>query len=242
VRFTLLVSLVTAITLGSIIFFQYKRQRKKNAIIGKQATELQTLMKEIHHRVKNNLQIISSLLDLQALSIKDKEASEAVKEGKNRVQSMALIHQNLYNDGNVRGIAMEGYILHLAQHLFDSYNIHSEKIKLVTDIEPLSLDVDTVIPIGLVFNELISNSLKYAFTDRENGEIRVQLKKQHDALFLQVKDNGNGFPTQVNTTLISSFGMKLIKVFAQKLKAKLDIYNDSGACITMIINRFKLAD
>jgi two-component system, sensor histidine kinase PdtaS len=242
VRVTLLTGLVTAIALGSVIFFQYQRQRKKNALIGKQANELQTLMKEIHHRVKNNLQIISSLLDLQALSIQDKEAAEAVKEGKNRVQSMALIHQNLYNDGNVRGIAMDNYITHLAQNLFDSYNVKAEKIKLITHIEPLNLDVDSVIPIGLVLNELISNSLKHAFTNRETGEIVIQLKKQQEGLFLQVKDNGNGFTNQPHLSLTSSFGMKLIKAFCQKLKAKLDMWNDNGACITIIIHRFKLAD
>jgi two-component system, sensor histidine kinase PdtaS len=240
-RFILLTSATGLLLSAAIIFLLYRRQKRKNRIIEKQGVELQTLMKEIHHRVKNNLQVISSLLDLQALSIKDKEASEAVREGKNRVQSMALIHQNLYNDGNVRGIAMEGYINNLAQHLFDSYNIKPEKIKLVMDIESLSLDVDTAIPIGLVLNELISNSLKYAFINREEGEIWVQLKQQESSLFLQVKDNGNGFPPLNEAPLPPSFGMKLLRAFAQKLKAKLDIYNDHGACVSMRIDRFKLA-
>ncbi|MEP7144088.1 MAG: sensor histidine kinase, partial [Ferruginibacter sp.] len=192
-RLALIAALTTVWVLGVVIFFQYRKQKRKNSIIQKQSDELQTLMKEIHHRVKNNLQIISSLLDLQSLSIKDLHASEAVKEGKNRVQSMALIHQNLYNDGNIKGIEVHNYIQNLANNLFDSYNIQKQKIKLVTDIEPLNIDVDTVIPIGLIVNELISNSLKYAFNEKGEGEIKITLKLNMNNLLLQVKDNGDGF-------------------------------------------------
>lgn len=240
-RLVLTAGLVLLIGLGSVIFMQYHRQRNKNSIIEKQSEELQTLMKEIHHRVKNNLQIISSLLDLQSLTIKDTQAAEAVKEGRNRVQSMALLHQNLYTDGNIRGVPIESYIHTLAQNLFDSYNIRPEKIKLITDIESLNLDIDTVIPIGLILNELISNSLKYAFKNRESGEIFVQLKMQDDTLMLKVKDNGNGFPPENFPVSVQSFGMKMIRAFSQKLKAKLEIYNDGGACVTMSIDRFKIA-
>ena len=109
-RLSLTIGLSTALLLSGLIFYQFKKQKKKNAIIEKQAQELETLMKEIHHRVKNNLQVISSLLDLQSLAIKDEKAANAVKEGKNRVHSMALIHQNLYNEGNIKGIKMADYI------------------------------------------------------------------------------------------------------------------------------------
>jgi two-component system, sensor histidine kinase PdtaS len=241
-RWSLLTGLVAVLVLGSIIFYQYKKQQKKRAIIEKQSDELQTLMKEIHHRVKNNLQIISSLLDLQSLTIKDSQASEAVKEGKNRVQSMALIHQNLYNEGNIRGISMESYINNLADSLFHSYNIRPEQVKMKTHIEEMNLDVDTVIPIGLILNELISNSLKYAFRGRAGGEISVDLVKQPEgSLLLKVKDNGNGFPPGAGTTSSDSFGMKMINAFAQKLKAKLAIYNDDGAVVEMRIGKYKTA-
>ena len=240
-RLSLLAALTTVLVLGAIIFHQYRKQKRKNSIIQKQSDELQTLMKEIHHRVKNNLQIISSLLDLQSLSIKDIHASEAVKEGKNRVQSMALIHQNLYNDGNIKGIEVRNYIQNLADSLFDSYNIQKQKIKLVTDIDPLNIDVDTVIPLGLIVNELISNSLKYAFSEKEEGEIKVTLKQKANNLLLQIRDNGNGFaPGWADNK--NSFGYKLIKAFAQKLKAKLDVHNDDGACVTMTISKYKLAN
>lgn len=239
-RIQLMMTAALLLLSGAAIFVLYRRQRTKNRLIQKQSEELQTLMKEIHHRVKNNLQIISSLLDLQSISINDKEASEAVKEGKNRVLSMALIHQNLYTEGNIKGIKVKDYIQNLAGSLFDSYNIQKEKIKLVTDIEPLNLDVDTVIPIGLIINELLSNSLKYAFAGREEGEIRVSLRQHLKELQLQIRDNGIGFSSGwMNNS--ASFGYKLIKAFSQKLKAKLEVYNDGGACVTMNIQKYKLA-
>ena len=240
-RLVLLFGLAIAVILAGIIFYQYKKQRNKNIIIQKQAEDLQTLMKEIHHRVKNNLQIISSLLDLQSLTIKDGQASEAVKEGKNRVQSMALIHQNLYNEGNIKGIIVHDYIHNLAQSLFDSYNIEKDKVKLTTDIDHMNLDIDTVIPIGLIVNELISNSLKYAFKNKSNGELSVVLKQEGNELLLRVQDNGNGFKSGWNSNGEQSFGFKLIKAFAQKLKGKLDVYNDNGACVSMRIKKYKMA-
>ncbi len=239
-RLSLLFGLTTALLLGGLAYRQFKKQKNKNIIIEKQADELETLMKEIHHRVKNNLQVISSLLDLQALNIKDEKAAYAVKESKNRVQSMALIHQNLYNEGNIKGIKMDDYIQNLAKSLFDSYNIKPETIKLTTDIDPLSIDVDTVIPIGLTINELISNSLKYAFNNQDAGEITVVLKQDGKDLLLKVKDNGRGFKEGYDHQG-NSFGFKIIKAFAQKLKAKLDVYNDNGACVEMRISKYKLA-
>jgi len=240
-RLTLIIGLSISLALATIIFYQYRRQKNKNTIIKKQSDELQTLMKEIHHRVKNNMQIVSSLLDLQSFSIEDSRASEAVKESRNRVQSMALIHQNLYNEGNIKGIQMQDYIQNLAQNLFDSYNIQKDKIKLITDIEKLNLDVDTVIPIGLIVNELVSNSLKYAFNEKGFGEVCVELKKINNELILKVHDNGKGFAEDWDKHAKHSFGYKLIKAFAQKLKAKLDIYNNNGACFVMRITKFRLA-
>jgi two-component sensor histidine kinase len=240
-RISLLLGLGLFVALGAVIFFMYRKQKKKNIIIQNQADDLKTLMREIHHRVKNNLQVISSLLDLQSLSIKDRQASGAVREGKLRVQSMALIHQNLYNEGNIKGILMRDYINNLVENLFHSYNIQQNKIRLFTDIEHINLDVDTVIPLGLIINELINNSLKYAFKEKEHGEIYVALKVNDKKLELHVKDNGCGFPPTWNSFQSKTFGYKLINAFAQKLKASLDVYNDNGACVLMNISRYKLA-
>ena len=187
------------------------------------------------------MQIVSSLLDLQSNSIKDNQAAEAVKEGKNRVQSMAIIHQHLYQDGNVRAIKMNEYIHTLTDNLFASYNVDPKKITLSTEIENINLDIDTVIPIGLIINELVSNSLKYAFKGQSAGTLNITLKDKADHLELLVKDNGNGFPVGLNANRQHSFGLQLISAFAQKLKAKLDIYNDNGAAVFMQIKKYKIA-
>jgi two-component sensor histidine kinase len=226
---------------GGVILFQYRKQRIKNNVIQKQSDDMQVLMKEIHHRVKNNLQVISSLLDLQSMTIADNQASEAVKEGKNRVQSMALIHQNLYSEGNIKGIRTKEYISNLLQSLCDSYNVTNDKVKVKTDIDDLNLDVDTMIPLGLVLNELVSNTLKYAFKDGVAGELNVVLKKQPEHLLLRVSDNGAGYPEGVNIKEGKSFGMKMIRAFAQKLKANLNIYNNNGAVTEMLITKYNLA-
>ncbi|MFZ1528363.1 MAG: sensor histidine kinase [Ferruginibacter sp.] len=240
VRTTLVAGSLLLLLSGALIFSLYRKQMEKNRIIQRQSEDLKTLMKEIHHRVKNNLQVISSMLDLQSLSIKDEQAAGAVREGKIRVQSMALIHQNLYSEGNIKGIVMRDYIRHLVQNLFHSYNIREDRVHLVTDIDELNLDVDTVIPLGLILNELITNSLKYAFKESAEGEIFVGLKHCNKELQLKVKDNGCGFPPNWNSLKETSFGYSLVSTFAQKLKAKLDVYNDGGACVSMNIMRYKL--
>jgi two-component sensor histidine kinase len=240
-RIMILGGLALTVLSGSIIFYLYRMQRSKNRLIEKQKDELQTLMKEIHHRVKNNLQVISSLLDLQSRAITNTQASEAIKEGRNRVLSMALIHQNLYGDNNIKRISIRSYIINLSNGLIDSYNIEKGRIAIDTDIDDLNLDVDTVIPIGLILNELVSNALKHAFEGRKNGNIHITLKESDELLHLHVKDNGIGFPGDPNQVFSSSFGMKLIRAFAVKLKAKMDLYNDDGACIAMHIRKYKKA-
>lgn len=226
---------------AGIILFQYRKQRTRNMLIQKQSADLEVLMKEIHHRVKNNLQIVSSLLDLQSHSIRDAQAHEAVKEGKNRVQSMALIHQNLYSLGNIKGIRVKEYVSNLLMTLCDSYNISNDNVRINAEIDDLNLDVDTMIPLGLVLNELVSNSFKYAFRDMTNGKLCISLKEDAGLLYLQVRDNGKGFPENLDLQKSRSFGLKMIRAFSQKLKAQLDIHNDNGAVVIMKISKFKTA-
>ena len=241
IRLVLLAGLFSLMALGILALYQTNRVKSKKEIIQKQSDELQTLMKEIHHRVKNNIQIVSSLLDLQSITQKDGEAAEAIKEGKNWVQSMALIHQHLYQEGNIRGIKIDGYIITLTQILFSSYHISSDRIVFRTDIENLNLDVDTVIPLGLIINELVSNSLKYAFGSIDKGIVSISLKEKNDSLELFVRDNGKGFPTGLDIHKNQSFGLQLITAIAQKLKARLDFYNDNGAAVHIQIKKFRFA-
>lgn len=212
---------------------------KQNKIIEKSLAEKEILLREIHHRVKNNLQIVSSLLSLQSNYIKDEQALDAVKESRNRVQSMSLIHRNLYQEDNLTGINVQVYIENLTDNLFESYNIQPGRIKLSKEIEPINLDVDTVIPIGLILNELITNSLKYAFAAGREGIIKVILKEQNENLYLSVYDNGIGLPPDFEPGAKKSFGHKMINAFLQKLKGEIKMYTEDGTKVDIVIKNFK---
>ena len=147
------------------MFRQKEEIEQKNSIISKALDEKEILLKEIHHRVKNNLHFISALLGLQTDHVSDQVALDALQEGQDRVQSMALIHQDLYQRDDLTSVNVKDYFIKLTEGLFDSYNIHTDDITLQLDIANLDLDVDTVVPIGLIVNELVSNCLKYAFSD-----------------------------------------------------------------------------
>jgi len=154
---------------------------------------------------------------------------------------MAIIHRFLYQENNIPGICIEDYLKNLSENLFASYNISPDKIQLRTDIDKLSLDVDTVIPLGLIINELVSNSLKYAFNNRDTGTLLISLKEKDNCLCLLVKDNGQGFPDRKDIQQMQTFGLQLIGAFARKLKAELELYNDNGAVVCMRIKKYKLA-
>ncbi len=247
ILFYSLALILATIAVGSI-FLLYRNKQKtngqlevKNNIISKSLEEKEILLKEIHHRVKNNLQVVSSLLNLQSRNISDVKALAAIKEGRDRVKSMALIHQNLYNDENLTGVDVKDYIEKLTQSLFASYNIQAEKVLLETDIDHLNLDVDTVIPIGLILTELISNALKYAFDETQpNGNLQVQLKQDKGNLLLRVKDNGKGLPQNWSYENSTSLGYQLIRSFAAKMKAMLTITGNNGTDVQMIITKYKL--
>jgi len=224
--------------MGAMLWKLYKGSTKKNEIISVALNEREILLKEIHHRVKNNLQFISSLLGLQTEHIEDEAALGALQEGQDRVQSMALIHQNLYQDKNLTGVNIKDYFLKMIHGLFDSYNIRDDQIELNLSVDDLNLDVDTVIPIGLIVNELITNSLKYAFTNMDKGIITISLHEEGEILRLKVVDNGIGFGDDELPTLGSSFGYRLIEAFASQLRAELSVDGSSGTVVTLDIQKY----
>ncbi len=244
-------SLMALLALGAgILALVWKQSRirknnqmlllQKNKIIEKALEEKEYLFKEIHHRVKNNLQIVSSLLYLQSQHIADGSALEALREGRSRVQSMALIHQNLYQEDNLSGVDVKTYFGKLAKSLFDSYKVQQERIQLHTEIEALNLDVDTLIPLALILNELLSNALKYAFPDDRKGNLTVKIGLQDENLLLRVADDGIGLPANFDKRQHQSLGYELIRLFAQKLNARLDIVSDGGTEVTLKIAKFKV--
>ncbi len=243
-----ILSTLLFIGLAGIAYKAFTSNRKKKnqlniqkEIIEKSLEEKEILLKEIHHRVKNNLQIVSSLLSLQSNYISDEKALDAVRESKNRVQSMAIIHQNLYQDESLVNIDVKEYVEKLVEYLFHSYNIHNSNIQLEMDIQPLRLDVDTLVPLGLVLNELINNCLKYAFPEPHKGKIKVILKHENTSLKLSVYDNGIGMQGDASHFNQNSFGHKMINAFMKKLKGDIKIYNEDGTKVDIEIKNFKTA-
>lgn len=235
-----------SILLLLLLYFLRKKSQinsvlnEKNKIISKSLQDKDILLREIHHRVKNNLQVVSSLLNLQSNFISDDVALEAIKEGKNRVSSMALIHQNLYQEENLTSINSKEYFNELIDSLFDSYNIDEGNIDLEKDIDDLDIDVDTMIPLGLIVNELVSNALKHAFEGIEHkGKIKLILKEKENILKLTISDNGIGMSKEQFFNS-DSFGNKMIKAFKQKLNAEFFVESDQGTSVSIHIKNYKV--
>ncbi|MDI6886384.1 MAG: histidine kinase dimerization/phosphoacceptor domain -containing protein [archaeon] len=192
--------------------------------------EKEILLRELHHRVKNNLQIICTLLYLQSGYIKDKEAFEMFRDSQNRIKSMALIHDKLYKFKDLGKIDIAEYIRELATDLFHSYGVKPDGIKLRINVHEVLLGVDTAIPIGLIINELVSNSLKHAFPDGKKGTIRVELLRSvnENSFTLIVGDNGLGFPKDLDFRNTGTLGLQLVITLVEQLKGTIELDRSRG--------------
>ncbi|XGV94715.1 MAG: sensor histidine kinase [Leptolyngbya sp. BL-A-14] len=199
--------------------------------------EKEVLFKEIHHRVKNNLQIVYSLLRLQRRQLKDQLAANALLESQSRIESIALIHEKLYQSEDLTQINLAEYIPSLIASLFSTYNVNSSQIILETQIEPILLDIDRAIRYGLIINELLSNALKYAFplVDQSNSWISVELFKQpkDSAVVLSVKDNGVGLPGHINFSKPETLGLQLVHGFVGQMGGYLQMCCQNGTAFQM---------
>lgn len=213
-----------------VLYRIFLRKKKYSHLLEKKNLEKEFLLKEIHHRVKNNLETISSLLALQTSKIKNKEFQEIMEETQNRVHSMGMIHKRLYQGENMKSIEMKGFFESLGNYSIDTFDV-PDKVKFYTEMEPLELDVDWAIPIGLIVNELISNSIKYAFPDNRQGKISVKLIEKESRLLLQVADNGIGMPE--NPTIHGTgFGSELIRLLTRQLDGKMTLFNQAGTKVS----------
>ncbi len=205
-------------------------RKKVNEQINKSLREKEILLREIHHRVKNNMQVIISLLMLQSEKIKDKQILEFFKESKNRIKSMALIHEKFYQSKNFINIDLNGYVKTFVTNLFKSYGINTSKISHKIKIEDVSLGLEDAIPCGLIINELVSNSLKYAFQQDRKGEIRVAFRSiNEDELELTVSDNGIGIPEDLDFRNTESLGLHLVTILAEdQLNGKIELNRKVG--------------
>ncbi len=197
--------------------------------------ENELLLKEIHHRVKNNLEVVSSLLALQSNQIDDENTKEAMLEGQNRVQSIGIVHQKLYQGKNLGAIEMKDYFINLSDSILDSFGAH-KRVQVECVMNALNVDVDTAVPLGLIVNELLTNTIKYAFPDGRSGKVQIKLEqKSNGVLQMQISDNGVGKGSTINGT---GFGGQLISLLTQQLGGTMKEENSNG---THVFFEFKSA-
>ena len=197
-----------------------------NSVLKLQNKEKETLIKEIHHRVKNNMQIMISLLNLQMNTTDDLSVKNLLLEFQNRIRSMAIIHERLYLAKDISSIAIDEYISELSFSLLSTFK-KNESVKLETSIEKLQFDLDVAIPLGLIINELITNSLKHAFQSSESGQINVILSKnESNGIYFEYSDNGTGFKLPKGKT--ESFGLELIGILIDQLGGTFTLNSEKG--------------
>lgn len=198
----------------------------------KQADEMRRkdlLLKEIHHRVKNNLQIISSLLRLQSRKFTDRDTIEAFRKSQNRAKSMAIAHEKLYQSSDLENIELGNYIETLTKYLVHNYGYNAEDIKINIKIKNVTQGIDTAIPIGLIITELVSNTLKHAFKDRHKGEIQIEITPQEEGYYLlSIKDNGVTFPEDIDFMNTDSLGMRLVISLVEQIEGHIELIRDNG--------------
>jgi PAS domain S-box-containing protein len=200
--------------------------------------EKEVLLREIHHRVKNNLQVISSLLNLQSRHVEDEPALDMFQESRNRVRSMALVHEKLYRSEDLAKVDFCEYIRSLGRHLLISYGVNSTAIDLDVSVEDVFLDINTSIPCGLIINELISNSIKHGFTDRKNGKICVALRPEKNSKYkLVVSDDGVGLPKGLDVTQTESLGLQLVTMLVEQLQGTLHVDNSEGTSFEIVFEK-----
>jgi len=190
--------------------------------------EKNNLLQEIHHRVKNNMQIISSLLNLQIKYVDEEEAVNVLKESQNRIKSMAMIHEKLYMSDDLAHINFVDYIQSLVKNLFYSYNVENTNIKPIFEVEDVTLNMETAVPCGLIISEIVSNSLKYAFPNERKGEIYISLKTVDDKYELIIRENGIGLPEELDFNNLETLGLLLVNNLTEQIDGELTINRSPG--------------
>jgi|APSaa5957512622_1039677.scaffolds.fasta_scaffold09348_4 two-component sensor histidine kinase len=205
--------------------------QQANEQIQQSLYEKEVLLKEIHHRVKNNLQIISSLLSLQLKKTDNREVAEQLAESGHRIHSMALIHERLYQSTDLASIDFGDYVRSLADELLAAYEALSGLTTIEVRIEAISLDIDTAVPCGLIINELVSNALKYAFTPDQTGLVTIELVRDQNEFRLVVSDDGAGFPADIDIRTAPSLGLRIVHSLVRQLRGTLNLTEGRGATI-----------
>ncbi len=232
-----IVFILIVVALLALFIFVYARRKRnqkivlqeKNSIINNSLEEKELLLKEIHHRVKNSLQLVSSLLQLQSKEIQDETALKSIHEGQERVKAMALIHQKLYQNKDLTTIDFHEYCSLLANEIRSIYS-QQETVNIKLEIDNMHFDIDTAIPLGLILNELITNSFKYAFSESKENSLFISITKHEEGNYLLlVKDNGKGLPEDLDLKKVKSLGLRLVKRLSKQLHGSFECLNDNGS-------------
>lgn len=230
----IVIACLLALLLITLLYF-FNKNKKTTQLIKIKNAENELLLKEIHHRVKNNLELVKSLISLQSADLEDSVTKDAMIASQNRVQSMGIIHQKLYQGDNLGSIDMKDYFVNLSDGILDTFNAE-DKIKIECAMDQLELDVDTAVPVGLIVNELLTNALKYAFPNGSKGKIEISLSKPNpETLTLKVADNGIG-KTSNTSPKGTGFGSQLIKLLTLQLNGIMEEHHDNG---TSVLFQFK---
>jgi two-component sensor histidine kinase len=226
----LLAAAVICILLLIIFIIFYKKFQIKR----KANEEKEVMLREIHHRVKNNMQIILSILSLQARKSNDEKAMSFLKESESRIQSMAIIHEMLYQSHNLANISFNDYICQLVDYIFKIYNVNTDKIKYKVVASAIHLDINTAVPLGLIVNELVCNSLKHAFGNKDTGMIIIQLTNVKPKEYeLIISDTGTGLPENFEIKKTNTLGLKLIQTLTKQIEGKLTITSKEGVVFSI---------
>ena len=219
-------------------YISYRNRITSNRLLAAKNAENELLLKEIHHRVKNNLEVVSSLLALQSAQSDDVNTRDAMQESQNRVQSIGIVHQKLYQGSNLGAIEMKDYFLNLSESILDTFGA-DKKVHIECAMEKLDLDIDTAVPLGLIVNELITNTLKYAFPQGSNGKVLIKLEKSKDgALHLEVSDNGVGKSGKITGT---GFGGQLVSLLTRQLGGSMREETKNGTSVFFDFKMDKVA-
>lgn len=235
-------AIVALLFFGIFAYIVYRRITHDNKIITRQKIllekslqEKETLLKEIHHRVKNNLQIISGLLEKQAGKTTDKMTRKLMKEGQNRIFSMALVHHNLYQSKDLNAIEIKSYLQMLTQHIRQSHHTDDVQVELLSDVDETTVNIDIAVPLGLMLNELITNAFKYAFKGRKEGTIKIVFRQQEARYIIRVEDNGCGLPEGWDQKNATTLGMNLVRGLTRQLDGQLNVESGNNGTVFEVL-------
>lgn len=235
--FYLVIIAVLAVIMLVVVFVYFRRSRKYNRELIKSISAKELLLKEVHHRVKNNLQIISSLLNQQAVQAQNESLRNLVDDGQRRIKSMAMIHQRLYQTEDFSNINMENYARELTTSIASALNPENKEVEVIYEMHDTTFNIDTAAPLGLILNELITNVYKYAFQGRNSGKVWISMKRLvEDQFELKVKDNGIGLPEDFEEKSRKSLGISLVKGLGWQLRGEMKYLSDKGSTFIVTFN------